>query len=41
MIINFLRFRFRDEVDEATKERALGALRRIASSDSVAFSVIG
>ncbi len=41
MIINYLRFRFRDEVDEATKAHALAALHRTASSDSDAFSVIG
>ncbi|AKU97847.1 hypothetical protein AKJ09_04511 [Labilithrix luteola] len=41
MILNFLRFRFRDEVDEATKARALDVLRRTASSDAVAYSVIG
>lgn len=41
MILNFLRFAFRDEVDEATKARAFEVLRRTASSDSVAFSVIG
>ena len=41
MIINFLRFRFRDDVDEPTKDRAFAALRRVASSASVAFSVIG
>jgi hypothetical protein len=41
MIINFLRFRFRDEVDQETKDRALAALRRTASSEAVAFFVIG
>ncbi|MFP2956340.1 Dabb family protein [Myxococcus sp. 1LA] len=41
MLINFLRFRFRDEVDDATRERALAAFRKVASSSAVAFSVIG
>ncbi|MCW5831635.1 MAG: Dabb family protein [Labilithrix sp.] len=41
MIINYLRFRFRDDVGEEAKERALVAIRRIASSEAVAFSVIG
>lgn len=41
MIINLLRFRFRDDVDTATRERALAAIRRTAASDAVAFSVIG
>lgn len=41
MILNLLRFRFRDDVDEATKERALATIRRTASSSAVAFSVIG
>jgi hypothetical protein len=41
MIINFLRFRFRDQVDQTMRERALAAIRRTASSASVAFSLIG
>lgn len=41
MILNLLRFRFRDGVDDATKERALATIRRTASSKAVAFSVIG
>lgn len=41
MIINFLRFRFRDDASPADQERALAAIRRIASSEAVAFSVIG
>ena len=41
MIINVLRFRFRDEVDEATRGRALAAIKKVASTEAVAFSVIG
>jgi Stress responsive A/B Barrel Domain len=41
MIVNLLRFRFRDDVDDATRERALAAIRQTAAVDSVAFSVIG
>ncbi|EYF03838.1 Dabb family protein [Chondromyces apiculatus] len=41
MIINLLRFRFRDEVSEAERADALAAISRTASLDAVAFSVIG
>ncbi|PTL79781.1 stress protein [Vitiosangium sp. GDMCC 1.1324] len=41
MIINLLRFSFKEGVTEAEKRRALAAISRTAAVDSVSFSVIG
>jgi stress responsive alpha/beta barrel protein len=41
MIINLLRFRFRDDAGEAEKARALAAIARTAAVEAVAFSAIG
>ena len=41
MITNILRFQFRNEVNEAERQRALKVITRTASTKSVAFSSIG
>ncbi|WP_406631639.1 Dabb family protein [Amycolatopsis sp. WGS_07] len=41
MIVNLLRFRFRDDVAEADREAVLGAMRRTASVESAAFGTVG
>jgi len=41
MITNILRFQFRNEVNEAERQRVLEIITRTASVESVAFSSIG
>ena len=41
MIVNILRFSFKDGTTEEQKAEALAAMRRTASVDSVAFSTVG
>jgi hypothetical protein len=41
MITNILRFRFKDEVSESEKKKALAVIERTASAESVAFYSLG
>lgn len=41
MIVNLLRFRFRDDAAEADREAVLDAMRRTASVESAAFGAVG
>ncbi|MBE3013571.1 Dabb family protein [Microbispora sp. NEAU-D428] len=41
MIVNILRFNFRDGTTDEEKEEVLAAMRRTASVESVAFSSVG
>ncbi|MGK3203209.1 Dabb family protein [Amycolatopsis sp. MEPSY49] len=41
MIVNLLRFRFRDDVTEDLREAVLEAMRRTASVESAAFGTVG
>ncbi|MFE6892380.1 Dabb family protein [Streptomyces sp. NPDC057694] len=41
MIVNTLRFSFRDGTSEAEKEEVLAAMRRTASTEPVAFATVG
>ncbi|WP_353944884.1 Dabb family protein [Streptomyces sp. HUAS MG91] len=41
MIVNTLRFSFRDGTSEADKEAVLAAMRRTASTEPVAFGTVG
>jgi hypothetical protein len=41
MIVNLLRFRFRDDVTEAGREAVLDAMRKTASVESAAFGTVG
>jgi len=41
MIVNILRFRFKDGVSDEEKAEVLAAMRRTASLESVAFGVVG
>ncbi|RSD11795.1 Dabb family protein [Amycolatopsis eburnea] len=41
MIVNLLRFRFRDDVTEDEREAVLEAMRRTAGVESAAFGTVG
>ncbi|QKW09375.1 Dabb family protein [Streptomyces sp. NA04227] len=41
MIVNLLRYRFKDEVSEEEKAEALAAMRRTASVESVSYGAVG
>ncbi|WP_290052154.1 Dabb family protein [Amycolatopsis solani] len=41
MIVNLLRFRFRDDVTEAERDTVLEAMRRTAGVESAAFGTVG
>jgi hypothetical protein len=41
MIVNLLRFRFRDDVTEGDREAVLEAMRRTAGVESAAFGTVG
>ncbi|KPI00396.1 Stress responsive alpha-beta barrel domain-containing protein [Actinobacteria bacterium OK074] len=41
MLVNILRFSFKDGTTEAEKEKVLAAMRRTASVESAAFGVVG
>ncbi|WP_372666380.1 Dabb family protein [Amycolatopsis kentuckyensis] len=41
MIVNLLRFRFRDDVTEAGRDAVLAAMRRTAGVESAAFGTVG
>ncbi|MBF6175920.1 Dabb family protein [Nocardia blacklockiae] len=41
MIVNVLRFRFKDSADAATRAAVLAAMRRTASVESVSFGTVG
>ncbi|RDI44493.1 Dabb family protein [Nocardia mexicana] len=41
MIVNVLRFRFKDSADAETRAAVLAAMRRAASMESVSFATVG
>ncbi|MBB5917553.1 hypothetical protein BJY24_006465 [Nocardia transvalensis] len=41
MIVNILRFRFKDSADAETRAAALAAMRRTAAVESVSFATVG